>query len=132
MARRAHTIQLPRRVVYFGAGFVPASIGVVLATAQGAHVMLTAFAGAIGLLLATAAWLPVATRTYWSIAALLGAGLAAIAWYAWHSKVAAGLAAPAPRHPNLSDLAIRAWLLLGPVLCAIHFLSRGRQARSHG
>ena len=111
--------QAVRRLAYFFGGFVPAGIGVVLATAHGSAVFVAAFAGAVGLLLATAAWVPAGRATYRVTALLLGAGACAMVLYAWHAGLgtaAAPLRASAPG----------AWLLLGPPLCAGHFLWAAR------
>src|SRR5690349_17016913 len=70
--------QLLRRVIYLVAGLVPACCGALVASAMRGPLLLGALAGACGLLLASMDVFPVRRATYWCIAILLGAGLAAM------------------------------------------------------
>lgn len=114
--------QLVRRVIYLVAGLVPACCGALVASAMRGPLLLGALAGACGLLLASMDVFPVRRATYWCIAILLSAGLAAMLPF----SVSVG-------YGDLADLAsgmrgsptaalVRSWLLLGPPLCAAHFL----------
>ena len=125
--------QLGRRIIYLIAGVAPACFGVLLASALGGVFLLGAITGTFGLLLATAARFPSARPVYWSIALLLGAGLAAMLPYSL--AIGYGTAADlvtgttgVPLPEALGDLTERAWLLFGPVLCAVHFLWKARCA----
>ena len=125
--------QLGRRIIYLTAGAAPACFGVLMASALGGVFLLGALAGTTGLLLATAAWFPVARPVYWSIAVLLGAGLAAMLpyslaiGYGTAADLVAGTAG-VPLPVALGDLTKRAWVFYGPVLCAVHFLWKARCA----
>src|SRR4249919_2937657 len=125
--------QLVRRVVYVAGGVAPACFGTLLASALGGLFLIGAIAGTAGLMLATAAWFPTSRFTYWSIAILLGAGLAAMLHYSifiFYGTVADLVAGTTgvPLSEALGDLFQRSWLFLGPVLCAVHFLWKARCA----
>lgn len=114
------TAQLARRALYLVAGVAPACFGALLATALGDVSFIGAFAGTIGLILATAAWLPASQAAYWTIAILLGAGLAVMGVFLAGGAV--GMSAPR----SLGEACLQAWLFLCPVACAAHFLWKGR------
>ena len=117
--------QIVRRVIYFLAGAIPASIGVAFASFAGLLVI-AATAGAIGLILASLARFPVPPKGYVSISILLVIGLLGAippGAYFLFSSLADGVSAE-----EWPSLALIVWLFLGPVVCATHFLFAGRGA----
>ena len=117
--------QIVRRATYFLCAALPACLGVAYASMLGPFVI-AAIAGAIGLFAASLVRFPVPQRNYGRIAILLVIGIILATPFGVMFLI--GLVADGLTVEEWPSVALAAWLFLGPIICASHFLLTGRRA----
>jgi hypothetical protein len=128
-------------LIYLGAGVAPAFfvlpmarlLSVMPAGITGGLIYSAALAGTVGLILAVVLTFPVSRPPFWTCAALLACGSAAMLpislplLYGTIADLVTG-STGVPIAEALRDLLARFWSFGGPVACAFHFLWRARCA----